>query len=335
MKLGQIHKLGVDLGIKNDLRGFIIVQTQIKERQKKFQGLTEEEKNNFNTELLTNPYADSQLEFGDPNREVKKVLAGIDIETAEVLLADRIGNVDLIVAHHPQGKSKAGLNEVMHLQTEVLEKLGVPINIAQGIMRERINEIGRRLHSGNHWQAIDAAKLLGIAFICEHTTCDNIAATFITNALRKAKPKTVHDIIKTLKTIPEYQRAAEYGVQPRVFAGSASNYCGKVVVTGFTGGTSGSKLMYERLAHAGVGTIISMHLGEEHRTEAERNHLNVVVAGHMSSDSLGMNLFLDELEKRGVEIVPTSGLIRVPRNKPVRKRAAAARKPQTKRRTRK
>ncbi len=44
-------------------------------------------------------------------------------------------------------------------------------------------------------------------------------------------------------------------------------------------------------------------------------HMNVVIAGHMSSDSLGMNLFLDELEKQGIEIVPCSGLIRVSRNK--------------------
>jgi hypothetical protein len=40
----------------------------------------------------------------------------------------------------------------------------------------------------------------------------------------------------------------------------------------------------------------------------------VVIAGHISSDSLGVNLFLDELEKRGIEIIPCSGLIRVSRN---------------------
>jgi len=52
---------------------------------------------------------------------------------------------------------------------------------------------------------------------------------------------------------------------------------------------------------------------EEHRKEAEKHHINVVIAGHMASDSLGMNILLDELEKSGVEIIPTSGLIRVKR----------------------
>jgi len=33
----------------------------------------------------------------------------------------------------------------------------------------------------------------------------------------------------------------------------------------------------------------------------------------MSSDSIGMNLLLDDLEKQGIEIVPCSGFIRVSR----------------------
>ena len=68
-------------------------------------------------------------------------------------------------------------------------------------------------------------------------------------------------------------------------------------------------------AQVGIGTIIGMHMGEEHRKEAEKHHINVVIAGHMASDSLGMNLFLDELEKKGIEVVPVSGLIRVKRKK--------------------
>ena len=82
-----------------------------------------------------------------------------------------------------------------------------------------------------------------------------------------------------------------------------------------TGGTEGPKQMIEKLADAGVGTIIQMHMGQEMRDEAEKNNMHVVIAGHMSSDSLGINLFLDELERNGVATVATSGLIRVHRDK--------------------
>ena len=64
------------------------------------------------------------------------------------------------------------------------------------------------------------------------------------------------------------------------------------------------------MKHAGVGTEIVMHIKPEARKEAEKNHINILVAGHIASDSLGMNLLLDRIEKRGVEIVPLGGLTR-------------------------
>ena len=80
-----------------------------------------------------------------------------------------------------------------------------------------------------------------------------------------------------------------------------------------TGGTEGSHDIYEKMANAGVGTVIAMHQSEKHRNFAEKAHVNVVIAGHMSSDSIGLNLFLDKLEEREISIVPCSGLIRVSR----------------------
>lgn len=80
-----------------------------------------------------------------------------------------------------------------------------------------------------------------------------------------------------------------------------------------TGGTGGSEDAYAKLATAGVGTMVVMHIGEKHRKEAEKNHVNVVIAGHMASDSLGLNLFLDELARRGIEIMPCAGLLRYER----------------------
>ena len=81
-----------------------------------------------------------------------------------------------------------------------------------------------------------------------------------------------------------------------------------------TGGTGGSEDAFAKLAIAGVGTIVGMHIGEKHRKEAEKNHINVIIAGHMASDSLGLNLLLDQLGKDdNLEVIPCSGLIRVER----------------------
>jgi putative NIF3 family GTP cyclohydrolase 1 type 2 len=54
-------------------------------------------------------------------------------------------------------------------------------------------------------------------------------------------------------------------------------------------------------------------MSEDMRKRAEGAKVNVVVAGHIASDSLGLNLFLDELERSNIEIIACSGFIRVKR----------------------
>ncbi|MDP2767976.1 MAG: hypothetical protein Q8O41_11120, partial [Candidatus Methanoperedens sp.] len=64
-------------------------------------------------------FPDSAILFGDPGLEVKKIMVGIDIEVGDLLLADRIRQkegLDLVIAHHPEGKAYVGLHEVMRLQ---------------------------------------------------------------------------------------------------------------------------------------------------------------------------------------------------------------------------
>jgi putative NIF3 family GTP cyclohydrolase 1 type 2 len=56
-----------------------------------------------------------------------------------------------------------------------------------------------------------------------------------------------------------------------------------------------------------------MHIPEAHLEEVRKHHLNVVIAGHVASDSLGMNLLADQLEERGVKVTPCSGFIRARR----------------------
>jgi hypothetical protein len=142
-----------------------------------------------------------------------------------------------------------------------------------------------------------------------------MVTTFFDRLITKQRKQldTVGDIMDLLMTIPEYQIAKRLKFGPHIFAGNENRRLGKIVVNDMTGGTNGSKEILEHLSKAGVGTLIGMHMREDHKKEAEKYHINVIIAGHIASDSLGMNLFLDELEQRGLEIVPIGGLIRVKR----------------------
>lgn len=314
MRMEDIYNLALQMGVEADFRGKEGVKKFLERKKKIYEKLDEEEKHDFDQEALTNPYLDSRILSIAKDKEIKKILVGIDITPAELLIAKELRGIDLIISHHPLGKGLAHLADVMELQCDILSQYGVPINIAEGLMKERIEEVARGVNAVNHQRTVDAANLLGFNLMCLHTVCDNLAAKFLRDKIEQNKEiERVEDLIKFLKEIPEYRQASKIGAGPKIFVGREENRCGKIVLTEMTGGTEGSPKLYEKMAQAGIGTIISMHQSEEHRKEAEAANLNVVIAGHISSDSLGVNLFLDELTKQGIEIIPCSGLIRVPR----------------------
>lgn len=319
MKAQEIFDLGIKLGIKNDPRGRGGVLEILKQRKKEYKDLPKAKQTEYDKEKFINPYSDSRFLSGDRRTKVKRVLVGIDIGAEEILIAkelERQGKkIDLIIAHHPEGKALADLHEVMDIQTAVLSKAGLPENIGEGVLKDRLAQVSRSVAPINHYKSVMAAEIVGIPMICLHTPADNCVWKFIDNYVRAKSPKTVGDILKTLKEIPEYKRAVELHAGPRIFAGEEKNRAGKIVVSGMTGGTSGSEKVYERMSHFGIGTEIAMHIREEDRDEAIKHYINVVIAGHMASDSLGLNIIMDELEKKSVEIIACSGYIRYSRVK--------------------
>ena len=313
MNIQQIHNLAIKMGIKADLRGEKAANKSLQRIKEKYNKLDKEAKEEFDKEKLTNPYPDSRILFDSKIKNIKKILVGIDIGTEELLLAEKLGNMDLVISHHPQGVGLASLENVMDLQIDILSNYGVPIHIAESLLKERISEVSRGVSTVNHNKVVDAAKLLKIGFMCIHTAADNLVADFVDKKIKKDKPELVGGILKSLKEIPEYKEGAKLNAGPRVFAGSEDNRAGKIALTEITGGTEGAPGIFKELSQKGIGTVLGMHISEKHRKKAQKAHINVVIAGHMASDSLGMNLFLDELEKKGIEIIPCSGLIRIKR----------------------
>lgn len=312
MTIQQIYNLAIEMGVKNDLRGKKQVKKMLARVKKRCEKMSKKEKQEFDKERLINPFSDTRI-LNETKKPIKKILTGIDIGVGELMLAEHLGDVDLLLSHHPLGVALAGLDDVMKLQADLLNLYGVPINIAESLVYLKKEEVSRSISPINHNRVVDAAKLLKIGLICVHTAADNCVANYLNKLINRKKPEYVEDLLDLLKSIPEYQRAVKLGAGPRLFTGKPENHCGKIVLTEITGGTEGSKKVYEKMAQVGIGTIVAMHMSEENRKQAEKAHINVVIAGHIASDSIGMNLFLDELAKKKIEIIPCSGLIRVER----------------------
>ena len=306
------------MGIKADPRGEAGINKLLAKRKKETAELPEKKKKYFDPESLTNPYSDSRLLFGDKSIEVDRVMAGIDADASEVLIADRLNQkgegIDLLISHHPSGHALASLHEVMDVQIDMYEAAGVPVNIAHALFEERMKDVKMRIGPINHAQAVDAARLLGIPLMAIHTIWDNLGNDFMQNYLSKRKFDTVEEVLEYINEIPEFIEAIKGKAGPFIVAGSANRRAGRVVVS-YTGGTNPSKELYVEMAKAGVGTLVEMHVPEEAVKELSKLHINVIDTGHMAADSIGANIFLDELEKKGIVVIPCSGLIRIKRSK--------------------
>ncbi len=316
MKLRELYRTAVEAGKGADLRTAKQIDAVLKGEKERYDNLDKKGKTRFDKDRLWNPYSDSRLLFSADDLEVKEMLWGLDVEPAEVLLADRMKEkgqrIDAIMAHHPQGAARPAFHEVMHMMENLMEEFDVPINVAEDVLAPRIKEVQRTVHPLNFNRTVDACRMLGVPMVCLHSPCDLLGQRFMQRLMDKERPERVGDVIDAMMELPEYDMAARYNSAPEINVGDSKRKAGRVMIK-FAGGTAGPKEMYESLSRAGVGTFVCMHLPESHLEEAKKAHINIVVSGHTASDSLGVNLMADIMEGKGVKITPFSGLLRVKR----------------------
>lgn len=315
MKLKQIYDLFVKEGIETDPRGVGAVELDLLKRKEEYESLSKEKKEFFDIESLTNPYHDSRIINGDNDLEVKTVMVGIDMETPELLLAKQLINsgkkIDLVISHHPEGYAYSTFYNVIGMQTDILHKQGIPVNITEKLVSKRLTDVHRSIMPQNNERVSDTAKLLEIPYMTAHSVADNHVATFLQTEIDAMQPRYLKDIMAFLKKQPEYIHSSKIGLPPVILLGNDDSRCGRIFVD-MTGGTEGPIESIEKLADAGIGTMICMHLSPNAVKEAEKQKLNVILAGHISSDNMGMNLLFDKLEKNlgSLEFIESSGFRR-------------------------
>lgn len=318
MTINEIYQLAIKMGMDADPRGAEKLKRLLAKRKEDYKSLSDKKKKHFDAETLNNPYSDTRIIFGDPKKPVKKILAGIDADSTEVLLVDRLNQkglkIDLLIGHHPTGHALASLHEVMDIQIDTFAQHGVPENVSHALLEETMGAIKRRIGPRNNSQTLDVARLLEVPLMALHTVWDNIGDAFMRKFLENKNYENVGEILDSICEIPEFNIAIGDKSGPSIVSGSEKSRPGKVVVS-FTGGTNPSKELYDQLSNAGVGTLIEMHIPEESVQILRKAHINAIDVGHMAADSIGANIFLDELEKKGIDVIPASGLIRIKRIK--------------------
>lgn len=241
---------------------------------------------------------------------VRKVLAGVDLEGPEVLLAKELG-CQAVISHHPHaGSAVVDFHKVMVRQIDRMVHFGVPINRAQKLLRRRMAQVELNHHSANHDRAASAARLLGLGYMNVHMPADMITEGFVQAYLddrfAQHPKKTLGEVLEALGELPEYRASL---VKPVIRVGGEGDYAGRIAVL-MAGGTGGGAEVFKAYFEAGVGTIVCMHVPEDVKKAVEEQSIgNVIVAGHMPSDSIGINRLIAAWRRAGLEVIPCCGIV--------------------------
>ncbi|GAB4546612.1 MAG: hypothetical protein Tsb0013_05600 [Phycisphaerales bacterium] len=246
----------------------------------------------------------------DAGRPVGKALACLNCQIGDLLLARELG-CDTVLVHHPlAGPARREFHRVLGRMVELMTEQGVSGERAIRAT-ERLRERCRFNDHASDWDhLVSGARLLGLNLLNAHLAPDELGRRIMVDAVRDVTPhQTVRELMAALRTIPELAHEANSFIE---VPDDPMRQCGRIAVM-HGGGTNGGADVAEALFDAGVGTVLYIHLSGDDamrlRHRAEAGGLGgVLVTGHLASDAIGLNVYLAELEKRGIELVRHGGL---------------------------
>ena len=187
---------------------------------------------------------------------------------------------------------------------------GVPESEARGAVDEMIFRARVFNSMSNYDRAPSIARLLDIPYLNIHTPLDEIGRRRMAEVASEADPKdSVGSLIELY-----YERFAEFrnaATEIEVRVGAPDRPVGRVAVShgaGTNGGYSVAKAYFDH----GIDTLIYIHCrpDESRRLEEEYgDRKNLIVTGHIASDSVGINPYVERLREEGLDVTTFSGIL--------------------------
>lgn len=239
---------------------------------------------------------------------IKTVMLGIDIGPAELLLAKQL-RVDAAIAHHPVGGSSyKNYYQVLWKHKDLFIKHGIPENIAHKIVEPFVYNNIVDYHRRNHDHVPSVARLLNIPFMNIHNPCDELGRRIIEKKINDSlkSDSTLQDVKNSLMELKEFKEAI---TDIEIRMGKPENKAGKVAVVHGAGTNGGCDIARTYFEH-GIDTVLYIHIepSELAKLKAQAPNKNLIISGHIASDAVGINPLIYELKKRGLKVIPMSGM---------------------------
>ncbi|RLG54662.1 MAG: hypothetical protein DRO00_00715 [Thermoproteota archaeon] len=245
--------------------------------------------------------ADSEIY--NPKEDVNKVLFAIDVGVPGLLLAKMLG-CDAAIAHHPEGGMAAIENfKVFRKHVDLMVRNGVPKKVAEEAVERKMRALMVKSHQANYDLAPSVARVLDMGYMNIHNPLDELGRKIMQEVVDKVgKDAKVGDLMLAFTKLKEFSSAK---TPIMLVLGDEENKVGKAVVAHgalTNGGSDVAKAYFEY----GVDTLIYIHIEPKDLEILASLELegNLLVTGHIASDCVGINPFIRELERRGIEVIP-------------------------------
>ena len=236
-----------------------------------------------------------------PGEGIKRVLFGLDIGSAELLMAKQSG-YDCVIAHHPVGVPHR-IWSVFEYHVDLLVAAGVPRDTALEAVEPRLTALRVSGNTRNYEQVPMAAHHLGIPFLNIHRPLDEFGRremqAIVDRVLALNSAATLADIADVLSQQPVARRAE---TQVTVEMGDPSSPAGQVVIAHGALTNGGYPIAHAYFQH-GIDTVIYIHIApaELEKLRADGRG-QLIITGHILGDAFGIAPYITALRKQGLEV---------------------------------
>ena len=243
-----------------------------------------------------------------PGRDIQRVIFSIDPDPSLFFLAREM-NYDLVISHH---YTSACIDawKVFLKHVDQMVNAGIPREEAEKAVKDKLLALKITGHARNYDLVDSIARALKVPFMNIHNPLDEIGRRIMQETIDKhikGKDKVlVRDVIDALYTLREF-KAAETRILLGV--GREDNSVSKVIVS-HGALTNGGYEVARTYFKYGINTVVYIHISPSDLIRLRRENMgNLIISGHIASDSVGINPFLDKLEKEGLEVLRIGGVV--------------------------
>ncbi len=245
-----------------------------------------------------------------PGDGIRTLMMGIDIKAPELKIAADMG-LDAAISHHPTGgRARLDFYKVLYRHVDQMASAGVPEAVARDIVDKMAEDHRVTAAMSNYDHEPSVARLLDLPYMNIHTPLDEIGRRRLQAAADElADDASVSDLIEHLNdSFGEFQHAA---TTIELRAGRPDNAIGKMVMSHGAGTNGGYPIAKAYFDH-GIDTVIYIHCrpaDSKRLIEEYGESKNLIVTGHIVSDSIGINPYVSRLREQGLDVITLSGIV--------------------------